>query len=334
MSDQDPNRPHQPFYRVGDVPAETPLRRFFQKLTQMFNRTPAPSPTEIRLAGRIHELQTIADHVLHDLIAFKGLLEREADPHLLPLAVSVIDTMIKEIARLKKLMEHQHGLTQQVKAVARFAEWVEKAKPWLALKNKTLDAGQVKQVVVQQTVQEFQTRIDRDIQVIQDYLHHAVDSLEGPDELKASLKNKLMSEISPNLSKLDQLKQCPEDLHIDSIISWRAQADRGRENLFTTILHAIDSYASEFQPYPKENDEYNLVILMQLTELEEKTTELVSAFETIDDMEENQRRATLGLLDKLEDEAHLLNSNLYLSQEQSENVEKLLDILASLREQI
>ena len=312
---------------------ETALGSLLKKVAQIFNRTPH---SDSKLSGRIHELQTTADEILHGLTAFKSKIEKETDRRLFSLVCGIIDPISKEIARLQKVMERQGGATQQVKSYTRYVEWIEKARYWISLGDGSKDLEAIQQAVIQQTIQEFQTRIDKDIQIIQDYLNHAVENLVVSDDMRNVLKHKLDPELSPNLLKLYQLKEHPQDLSLDSLIPWRSAADHDREIFFSSSLHAIDTFFTDFLPSPakEKESELSLMLLMQLGELEDKIARILADIEDQDSNEEFSNISLRAALDRLEDEAHELNANLRLTHEHEERLQKSLNTLAHIRDKL
>lgn len=217
----------------------TPLSRFFRKVSQLFSNH---GIQDGKLWGRICEVQKISEQTIHDLIHFKQALELKADPQLFSLVCALVDSIIKEIARMHTLLEKKTGTTVRVKLGTKYVELTEKAHKWIALGHNLEDLNLIKQAVVMQTVLEFQALIDRDAQVIQDYLNHAAEDLPLSQRLKADLKKKLVPTLSPILMKLYALKEVPQELCLDTLMTWRLASDQHRESLFTEALHTIDTF--------------------------------------------------------------------------------------------
>lgn len=226
------------------------LARFFRKVSQLFMNE--VEIQEAKLGGRINELQATA-HVMHkQLVVVKDSIKANSDQKTYTLACGLIDPIIKEISRLQNDMEHKSTVTQQVKTVSKYVEWIEKARSWLELEEDS-NTERIQQIIIFQTTQEFQARIARDIQVIQDYLSHATDILPVSDKLKGELRKKVLPTLSPILVQLYALQKIPKDMALDDLTAWRAASDREREGHFSEALHTIDSFFMEFTPPQTES---------------------------------------------------------------------------------
>ena len=267
MSDEAAQRPDSP---VSKQAVETRLGRFFQRVNQLFKREP---PKEVKLSGRIHELQTTANNALLELLTFKNSLEKQTDAYLFSQVCGVIDPIIKEMARIQKNREHEEAPTQQVKIFHRYVECIDKAKVWIELGNHLDDQKVIYQAVVEHTIREFHVRIDRDIQVLQDYLSQALHHIDWSEELKEAFTIQVLPGLRSDIERLEQLKQLPSDTSLQALTRWRAGADHARENCFSEALHIIDVFADERAPSPapmaERENEHSVQILVQLTLLEE-----------------------------------------------------------------
>lgn len=334
MNDQFRKLPHSS--HLSTPGAETKLGRFFQKVNQFLKREPPQS--DLKLQGRIHELQGTADKILVELLGFKNMLESIVEPNIFFLVSNIIDPIIKEISHIQRsAAEEQSGATQQVKTFHRYIEWFDKAKMWIELgSDKQYQVELIQQAIVDHTIREFYARIDRDIQVVQDYWHNSLSSTELDDFQKNELQHKIEAEITPHIVQLENLKAIPKELQLDTLTHWKAEADETREKYFGNILHIIDALLGEVAPsHPSEHEsEYAVEILMQLNILEEKVSELEALLENAETLDERNLKLCRQTLMHLEDEAHSLNSNLRLTQEDTERVQQVIDCLSALREQI
>lgn len=219
---------------------ETSLSRFFRKVSTLFsNKTRAG---RVKLSGRISELHRTSEAMLRDLKSFRSKLEKKKTPHLFLLAAALIDPIVKEMTRLQKAIDSRSTATHQVKAVSRYVELIEKARTWVEVASGSDDPDMIGHVIIMQTIQDFTACLERDMQVIQDYLNHALESMTLSDVSKSELKKKLLPTLLPILLKLNTLKEFPQDLTIETLASWRSAADRKRESIFTEALHTIDTF--------------------------------------------------------------------------------------------
>lgn len=308
--------------------------RFVQKIGMIFNRT--QPPIDLNLNGRIRELKTIADTLLFELLDLKKQLQKIVEPELYSATLQLLDPLIKEAGKAPPMIERKDNTAKQVKVFSRYVDSIEKAKIWLAIGKMSNNKEALEQALIQQIANEFLARIDRDIRVVQDYLNHALSSLEMSEGLRNELKKKLIPGLSEKLLELYKLKKQPSDLSLKSFMAWRAHSDRDREIFFGAALHIIDSFSDEFLPcLPKERKNADL------EEMEEKVHALeehinIIAFEVgnKEQLNDLQRKNLYLSIERLESEAHQLNANLHLSYENSKKIETYLEVLSSLREDL
>lgn len=323
-----------PEFTGSHIPApspETRLGRFFQKINQFLKRE--ESPVDLKLQGRIHELQTGADRILIDLLNFKNNLQDIAQPSIFTLVSNIIDPIIKDITYIQKSIEGHHGAAQQVKTCHRYIEWMEKAKMWIELGSRPeLQEDILKEAILKHTVQEFHSRIKRDMQIIEDYFDN---SFHEAEETKEEIKNKVEIEISPYISQLKQLMVLPEGLSFDTLPSWRSKADHQREKCFGNALHVIDGYVGEsVSKNPVEHESEHIIdILTQLSKLEEDVADLTMNMENVNIFDERILGVFKKELNRLDEVAHNLNTNLRLPHEHVERVQQAIESLNSLRDQ-
>ncbi len=247
----------------------------------------------------------------------------------------IVDPLIKEIHRMKKGLGHE-SVAQQVKASQGFSEWMEKAKMWIELcSRRPFEKQAISQAVVDHAIQEFQATIDKDLEVIQDYLNHTMDRIEADDLQKNHLKEKLEPELSQYLMELLMLKNHPQDLCIDALQSWRAEADLARENCFSSALHTIDlitTAAPTGRDLDEKTDYYNLEIVGNLQVLEKRIAGLEANIGELEGKFDNGlKKVCIEELLNLEKDVHKLNSNLRLSHEHVEQIQELMEALSALR---
>lgn len=308
--------------------SETRLGRFFNRINQFFKRE---STTDLKLMGRIRELHTLADQVLLDLKDFKSQCEKEIEPTMFTLVSNVIDSTLKEITRLQKALHDELNPATQVKIFKRYAECIEKAKIWISLRQK-LAKEVIQQTLIAHMIQEFHGCIDRDIQVVQDYLNHAVANLQDTQEFKAALRLELDEMLQEHLLELQQLKEYPLDISLESLSEWRSSADRSREHSFSAALHIIDSFSQKLIPevLQEKNEEVTDKILQRLEHLEAQMDKLIEEGKETSALDDKLRKTLATMLSRLEEEAHALNGDLRFPQEHTQRMQQVLETLASL----
>lgn len=333
MNEELPKLPNGSYPPRNNV--ETRLGRFFQRINHFFSNEPIDH--EVKLIGRIHEMQSTTDKILEELLEFKSFLAEIAEPSIFSLVCNIIDPIVKEITRIQKGIDEQEAITQQVKVFNRYTEWLDKAKLWIELgKNKKYQKEIIQQAILTHTIQEFQAWIDRDVQVIQDYLHNSFHSFDIVDPMKQFLRDGIEPKVTPYIRRLLELKEPPKKLTIHSLTKWRAKADRERENLFGEALHIIDTFTNELMPIPFEEhkDDYSIEILKLIHKLEEGIFELKAQVKNPERLEEKSKKTCIQTLAHLEEEAHRLNSNLSLPQEYVDRVQHVIEGLFSIRQSL
>lgn len=334
MSSEAFKPPEDKNYSLHGQKFEKKSGNFFQRIQNLFK--PQTQIQEVKLSGRIHELQKTADRILFDLLLFKSEAETKVEPYLFSIICTAIDPIIKEIVQIQKLREHQNSATWQVKNFQRYTDWLEKAKAWVELKDRCEETNVLYQAALNHTIKEFQARIDRDLQVILDYLNHALSNIDiQPNEGKL-LRDQLIQKLDPHLLKLNQLKNPAPEITLETLIVWRSTSDTSRETCFGEALHIIDTLVSQNNSKFAVNEhdtkeDLDLEILTQLTQLEEKISELAMQMETLDS---GTKLALLVKLDDLDEKAHELNVNLLLPHEYTERVQQAIETLSALREDL
>lgn len=328
MGEETPKK--NPFFSIQSG-IEDGLGRLFQKVNQLFKKE---APVDTKLIGRIFELQSLVEKILFDLLSFRNEYEKNGDPYLFSFVGSILEPLIKELTRIHQVIERQENATQQVKMLHRCMELVEKAKAWINL-GIDYSKEKVHQTILSHTIQEFRTSIDRDIQVIQDYLDHSLEGIEGHDSFKSLLKTHIEPELTPHIVKLKELKEkCPNETSLEFMTKWRAEVDQSREKYFSICLHAVDTIINKAIPREDSKEEpfHEAEILSHLMTLEFEVDKLKNLIEEQNSFDDKKLRAYWTTLNKLEEEAHELNSNLRLSSEQAERVQTLLETLSQFRD--
>lgn len=316
-----------------ETPTDTVFSRFIQKVGQIFK--PSQPEGKVPLSGRIKELQTMADSVIDDLQVFKKKIEKTIDPSLYALMVTIIDSLVKEAGRVPHGIDKLDNTAKQVKVFSRYVDSIEKGKLLVDIGKANPQKQKLEHALVEQIAAEFLLRIDRDIQVIQDYLSLALSSFEMSPALENEIKEKLMPDLSPKIKKLNQLKTAPPDFSVDSFLKWRSHSDHAREAIFGEALHIIDEFSTEFLPAPKKDKENEDVELVEgLNALEHKINRMSRDMKSGKHVDEDQRKAYISMIERLEEEAHQLNANLHLSPDHGERIENFLETLLNLRESL
>ncbi len=314
------------------------IGRFFQRIGSLFKQD---SPPETDLSGRIHELETTIDEILDKLVIFKDKAKNETDEELVASLDSTLDTLIRESLGVQKMVERPHAPSLQVKAIKRYVEWLEKARRWSDLADQEYNKELVYKTIIEHIIEDFYLKIDRDVQVIKDYFANSVEHLNAKEEGRIYLQANLEVQLIPYFQKLNSLKEIPKDLTLTlkDFSSWRTLADQSRAATFTKALHLIDLVSENSASFIQKNDTEEEA-LVELAENEE-APELVHEVKALEDgmkqvlldieNDDILEGKLLSKLDSLENDAHELNGNLRLSQNQVSRVEWVLETIASLR---
>lgn len=291
------------------------------------------------LIGRIHQFQKEVEIATKHLNALRKEIEEDGDLKFLFLVSSVLDPLLKEVCRLEKAREQQMTAAQHVRESKEYVDWIEKAKKWIDLcANRHTHAEDIHQAYIDHTFCEFCARIDKDLQVIQDYLNLYMNKLEGNDLVKIELKDHLDQELSQHIFELYLLKDHHPGNSIETLNEWRAKADLARESYFSEALHMIDKNIGELmQPMIIEDniDQSIIDIQLRLTNLDEQLVKLdLEITELKDGRTDEKVKMCLTNLAKMEDEAHSLNGNLKLNHEHVLKVQEAINALSALRERL
>lgn len=331
----------KPVVKVPVPQRESRVIHFLKKVNLFFSdlfriSSTAPQKKESKLLGRIHEFEKDIEHAINDLNQLRSELENESQPQFSFLIVSVIDPLIKEINRLEKAGVRHLTMAQQVKESKEYVDWIEKTKKWIELcSGRKTNEQAIQDAFIEYSFAEFRAKIDKDLQVIQDYLNVFLNKLEGNDLLKIELQDQLEQELSQHVFELYLLKDHPPSHSIETLNEWREEAELSREKYFSAALHVIDANIGELMQ-PTILDEGQDVYLVDIhIPLESLEINLIKLGEEIlilkKGTSEEKIKECLANLVKMEDEAHSLNGNLHLTHEHAARVQKVIDILASYR---
>jgi hypothetical protein len=196
----------------------------------------------------------MADQVFAELVAFKNELREKVDVELYSLVVVFVDPLMKETGKAPPAVSKDENTVHQVKLFSRYVESIEKANAWVKIGKEAGNREELERAIIQHAAKEFFLRIDRDIQVIQDYLNCALSGLKRTEVIKTQLSGHLMPILTLKITELDQLKTLPADFSLQSFIQWRIYADEKREQHFSDALHLIDGFAEEFDSGKKHTN--------------------------------------------------------------------------------
>lgn len=306
------------------------LGRAIQKSLQFFQKK---SSTDPKLAGRIHELSRTSKEVLKELLDIRAGLQKQVDPELFNHVEAVIDPLIKDITRIQKIMEEEPNPTTQVQVFKRYTVSIEKANSWIQIKHHGNDKISIEKAVVEHILHEFFERIERDLQVINDYQQHMLENLPLDDEERGRLWVELESKIGSYIKSLLALKRAPTPLSIQRLSQWKRNVDQRRSKYFDGALHAIDNLVNSYSPDSPELEEHDhlVEIFTRMAALEEETTAFWTALGTVDLKDQTCIAESEERLSKCEDEVSQLNLDLRLTPELIDRLQVVIDTLTTIR---
>lgn len=285
--------------------------------------------TDQRLTGRIQTLQNDVLNVLKELNAIKENLEKEADKDLIKLVEEVVNPIIREVQGLKRI-EKPTSLAEQLDAVQRYNQWINRAKPWADffaynLKNRSA----VIQAIVSHAIQNSAEMIDKDLRHLEEYKKQRL--LKAPEEERAKLEEKIelkLSNLRQNL--MDLRTNALFRLSLSDLKSWKHKFVKDRGDYYQKSLDAIDEEVSdEGTLHPHDDHEVVQTIhvpndqhasLSRISSLDEMVTLLLDEASS-GNLSEERREKLLLMLDALEYDINLLHQELRLSHEAGDRLQ-------------
>lgn len=333
MSEIEPDRKPPPFEGNGKD-KRTMLDRFIERIKESIFYFQNKSEQQGKLWGRIYDLQKTASEVLDQLKKIKEELRHQVDKDLFSIVESVVNPMIRDVNRLQKSVENHNGtVSQQATAFKKYSEWIDKAKLWVQVCSKNSDKETITKAIVKLTINEFLEVIDRDLQVIEDYMDHMIDNLELDAQEKLYLIEKLQRKIDPYIKNLKALKVFSDDIALRQISKWKAKVDKHREKYFDGALHTIDKVIHEMNPASasEEQHEHLVEILTHLAYLEEEIPQIHQEIETIDLSDDFQHKMMEVRIAALQKELHHLNLDLRLTPELIDRIQTLQHLIDKIK---
>lgn len=294
------------------------------------------------LTGRIHELNSHATDVWHAIEQIKvqfdpgGHYNVQDDPDLNIFLEAILDPLLKEAASLYQGL-HSPSIPEQAKAFKKFGLWLEKAKDWLHFFDRKRTKHEIVDAVVQHLVGEALIRIDRDIEVIKEYLHHQTAGLTSSQESQQALQKKLEESVAGQMLNLIALKKRPSKVTLEGLGYWKNQIDHYRQTFFDLALHTIDAAIENESPnrYSGEANEHLQEVISATTHLEWECNELLHEVQEGDLSDHVERNILRAHLLALSEETHSLMLDLRLGwdiltrlQKVSGNITKTLQLLS------
>ncbi len=312
------------------------LNRFVDRIRSTFQIFQNKPMEDHQLTGRIQDLQKTASTVLKQLIAIKEELKNELDHEVFTSVEEIIDPLIKEISRLNKTLEQPVSVIHQAKAYQRYSQWIEKAKLWVQICSKSNDKSAIVKAIIRYTVDDFLQVIYRDIQVINDYQEHMLETLAVDEDEKIALAQRLEMHLEPYLKGLNDLRAKPHDLPLKEIALWKAQVDKRREKFFDAALHAIDKIINHAIPDSSGHEEHEHLVdvLSQIAYLEHEVPHLYDEIFMTKKTGPEQLSIFDSRLSTLQQEVHQLNLDLRLTPDLIDRLHTINEMLDLIRKKL
>ena len=227
------------------------VNRFFLQITNIFAKQ--SSENDPNLMGAFPNLESFGQQTLDALSSLKERIENEGDAHLLAGAASLIDPIYREIKRLSKMMEGKHAAAHQVKLYNSYVICLDKAQLLISSLGNAASEAEMRTFVQQQLVEAFHAKIDRDLQLIRDYLDHSLAHPKLTEPERQKINWNIHEGLAEQLNSLQGLKESAQELRLETMTSWRSKVDDSREKWFGEALHIIDMHIKSLS-LPRKDD--------------------------------------------------------------------------------
>lgn len=253
------------------------IARLVEKINSAIKRVPLKPDSERQLVGRIIELNQSASDVLNSLKAIKSDLKKDVDKDLFPFIEAVMEPMIRDVMRIQNTLHDDNAIYKQAEAFKRYSEWVDRAKLWVSLCTAKKDKETIVAAVIQHTIDDFSNIIERDKRLIEDYLDHVLEYIPIEEEDRKELLSKhIRYSLKPYFASLINLKKPPKKLSLETLNTWKDNADKRRDRYYNAALQVIDNLVNDITPRASAQYEHdNLIgLLEQLDFLESEISVL------------------------------------------------------------
>lgn len=201
---------------------------------------------DLSLRGRVNkDLQQNAHKLLHQLQILRQEVKVKwhEDRSLWTSFEAVVRPLFREFAQLERKLDKKNSSPQHFKAVTKnYQEWLEKAKLWVAFAAHPHDKEGLAQAVVEHTQHLSDCMIDRDLQMLEEYMIHELQALGIAEESVVRVGRKIHQDISVHLQGLAALKQHqPQKWDLEELMEWKGRVNTERAMHYNEALHLIDA---------------------------------------------------------------------------------------------
>lgn len=315
-----------------------PPKNLFSLLVNRIKKTfqPSSKSDDLKLSGRVQQLNQTANTVLQKLKDIKSLLQETVDPTLFAYVETLMDPMTREVVFVQKLLSNQGSVVQQAKVFKKYSNWMIKAELWMDLEKQAHDMQAINKTIILHIMHEADEQIDQDLQVIRDYEEHILDTLPLNEDEAAELKKHLNKEIRPQLLNLEDLKDKPELHNLPEVFAWKDDLDKKRSKFFDRALQVIDEVIYAISPSSSSEEEHDhlIEVLSQIVFLEEEIPALIPEINNQNILDPVRKALILSKIESFQQELHELNLNLRLTPELVDRLQSLIQQLNDISQNI
>lgn len=197
-----------------------------ENLISRIYRTFISEQANADLDNKVLELHPVAKEIRQDLEKIVSEFQKEEDIY--PYVKEVVDPLIREVDQIQSTLNKD----KTELALVKYTQWTEKASLWVHLCSKAGDKERLTRLITHNILEKCAEIIDRDIQLIEKYLHTATN-----DELK---QKQIASELAPIIQSLQTLKRSQLKLKLSEVSDWKKHFDLERSRLVNSALLIID----------------------------------------------------------------------------------------------
>lgn len=202
----------------------------------------AEKSTDPHVVDKIERLHKVTDKTLKNLKQLREDLKKELDPELMAHVEIVVHSIIRQISSIKN-----HSQVENKHSFEKYEEWEACIS---TLSSNTKDKKEMIKAVITNIINKSNMRIEKDLQVVENYLEQRLDSL--PDTKKDVRNLRKYEEFNGLKSHIEQLKalKWDEEAEVDDsegisllqrVTDWTKEVDKQREFYQNAMFHQIDN---------------------------------------------------------------------------------------------
>ncbi len=302
-------------------PSSSLFNTFISGIKTVFTPQPVDEPKV--LTGRFQNSKQL---FLGTMTALEVTLQRvkERGGKCRTYAEAILLPLLKEGEKLSQSLS-QAGV-EQVKSVKLYHRWIEQTTLWL-LHFETLDEEELQNLYIKQSMQDAVNRVDKDLQLVNEYMQQQFTMLEVSEEEKQQFESKVEEELGLYLFELRALKIELPNLSLEELDNWKAELNKRRETYFNAALSVIDRNMARKDSFSHSEDEHHYLtdLIKQIVAIEEKLPQITEILK-VEGLGE-VRLAMETQIISLKEKAHLLSLDLRLPLDFQDRLEEVINTL-------